>query len=168
VKKPVNYIGSLLLLLLVILPLASIIFLQLWQLYVKYEAKERMEKAFLETIVLQKDQFYWEEEGKEISIGGKMFDVKSLTVRDNSFIITGIYDEKETAINSMLSKQVSNNSLLIRLLLFTQFFFSIATVLLMGGFSKQNLQHSYFRLNRYRNIFRAILTPPPKFHFHFD
>jgi len=168
VRKPVDYFGSVLLLLLVLLPLASIIFLQLWQLYVKQEAKERLEQAFLETIVLQKDQFYWEEEEKEISIGGKMFDVKSFIVKNDSFIITGIYDEKETAINFMLSKQAGKDSLLIRLLLFTQFFFSVATIFSIGGFSKQILQHAYFHLNRHRNIFRKILTPPPQLRSHPD
>ncbi|HEU4633136.1 MAG TPA: hypothetical protein VFS22_04080, partial [Flavisolibacter sp.] len=157
VRTPVHYMGSVLLLLLVLLPFVSIIFLQLWQLHVKHEAKEKLEQAFLETIVLQRDQFYWEEEGKEISIGGRMFDVKSFLIKEGCFIITGIFDDKETAIHTMLSKQAGKAGLLIKLLAFTHFFFSLVVVFSIASVTKPILRHAQFHLNRFGNNFRKIL-----------
>lgn len=150
---------------LVLLPFASIIFLQAWQLYVKHEAKERLEKALLETIVLQKDQFYWEEEGKEISMGGKLFDVKSFVVKGDKTIVTGIFDEKETAISAMLSGQAADDHLLIALLAWTQFFLSMVIICFSINLPRQVLRYLYPYSNSYKNICRKLLTPPPRFSF---
>ncbi len=139
---------------LLILPLAIILFLQGWQLYLKHSAKERLEEQLLETIILRKDQFRWEKKGKEISIDGKMFDVKSFILKGDKIIVTGIYDDQETAINSMLAQQFDKNHLLIRLLALTQFFFFLTTIFLHCIFLKQPAPHFYFYANRYKNICR--------------
>jgi hypothetical protein len=94
-----------------------------------------------------------------------MFDVKSFIVKDDRFVITGIFDEKETAINNMLSKQAGNDNLLIRLLVFTQFFFSIITAFLTFKLLSPILQYFYFHSTRYQNIYRQIFTPPPQLSF---
>lgn len=151
---------------LLILPLAFILFLQGWQLYLKHSAKERLEKQLLETIIIRKDQFRWEKEGKEIRIDGKMFDVKSFITKDDKIIVTGIYDDQETAIHSMLAQQFGKNHLLIRLLALTQFFFFVTPIFLHCIFIKQPALHFYFYANRYKNICRDIFTPPPRLHFH--
>ncbi len=151
---------------LLILPLAFILFLQGWQLYLKQHAKERLEQQLLETISIRKDQFRWEREGEEISIEGKMFDVKSFITKDDKIIVTGMYDDQETAIHSMLAQQLGKNHLLIRLLALTQFFFFLTPIFLPCIFLKQPAQHFYFYANRYKNIYTDIFTPPPRLHFH--
>jgi hypothetical protein len=165
-RRPANYIGSALLFMLLILPLAFILFLQGWQLYLTYSAKERLEEQLLETIIIRKDQFRWQKKGKEISIDGKMFDVKSFITKEDKIIVTGIYDYQETAINSMLAQQFGENHLLIRLLALTQFFFFVTAIFFHCIFLKQPARHFYFYANRYKNICRTIFTPPPRLHFH--
>lgn len=148
-----------------ILPLAFILFLQGWQLYLTHSAEERLEEQLLETISIRKDQFRWERKGKEISIGGRMFDVKSFVLKEDRIILTGMYDDQETAIHSMLAQQFDKNHLLIRLLALTQFFFFVTYVFLHCVFLIPPVQHLYFYVNRYKNICRTIFIPPPRLHF---
>ena len=148
------------------LPLAFILFLQGWQLYLTHSAAERLEEQLLKTISISKDQFRWEKKGKEISIDGRMFDVKSFVLKEDEIIVSGIYDDQETAIHSMLAQQFGENHLLIRLLALTQFFFFVTTVFLHCIFLIPPAPHFYFYANRYKNICRAIFTPPPRLHFH--
>ena len=161
-RKKANDIASALLLLLIALPLASLLVLQGWQWYLKHTAKERLEKELLETVVVKKHEFRWDKEGKEIRVAGRMFDVKSLQIQGEDILVTGIFDEKETAINAMLATQFEKNSLLIRLLAFTQLFFSLAILFSVSKPAQQILRHFCFYVNRHQNISRKILTPPPQ------
>lgn len=165
-RKPTNHIASVLLPVLILLPLFCILAVQAWQVYLKNGAEERLEKGSVETMVIKTNQIHWEKKGKEISINGKMFDVKSFHINGNNITVTGMYDEKETAINKLLSQQFDNNNLLIQLLALAQFIFLISAIFFLLKFFKLLIPYFYFPPARYRSIGIEIQTPPPRYHFH--
>ncbi|HET9747298.1 MAG TPA: hypothetical protein VFP97_16400 [Chitinophagaceae bacterium] len=70
---------------------------------VQHEAKEKLEKSMLETLVLCAGEFNWYKKNKEISIGGRLFDVKSFSEMNGRYTFKGIYDENETALNKQIN-----------------------------------------------------------------
>lgn len=57
-----------------------------------------MERACLKTIHVSKNSVRWEEEGKELRIGRRLFDVESYRETAQELIATGIFDDDETSI----------------------------------------------------------------------
>jgi hypothetical protein len=87
------------LLLLVAAPLFIYAIFCIKQKIIQVQMQEALEQSSLQTIVINKVEVNWEEEGKEIIINGELFDVKSYnTTTTDSVILTGIYDKEETAL----------------------------------------------------------------------
>lgn len=59
---------------------------------------ERLEHSNLQKITVAKQAIKWHEKGKEIIIDNKLFDVESSTIKNDSVIFKGLFDEKETLI----------------------------------------------------------------------
>ncbi len=66
--------------------------------------KERMEKQLLHTITLADNEIHWVKEGKEIWVGGKMFDIKSFEQTNGKTTFHGLYDEEETSLNKKFNE----------------------------------------------------------------
>lgn len=66
--------------------------------------KERLERQMLHTITVSRADVVWVKYKKEIRIHDKMFDIESLTIENDQYIFTGLYDEEETALNNYLEK----------------------------------------------------------------
>jgi len=66
----------------------------------QYHIKQKVDKAFaekeLQTIVLPENEVNWYEQGKEIMVNGKMFDLKAYSICKGVFTAIGVYDEEET------------------------------------------------------------------------
>ena len=106
-----------------VLPPLLMMILQLRQLHLRHEAMESMEEKELQTITLKTHDFIWVKKEKEILTGDRLFDVKTYTENDGLFRLTGLYDEKETAIKKILSRhhpKPQSGNIIIQLLIFGQ------------------------------------------------
>lgn len=148
------------------MPVLFTVFFLYKQQRVRYEMKEKLEDEMLQTIVVPAKQLIWVKYKKEISVGGKMFDVKSIRLEDDSYIFTGLYDHEETALNNYLEKHTdqeneSGRQLLSSIFQLLQASFiddetnSSLTCVPVSKYSPFILQHISFP-------FKNILTPPPQ------
>lgn len=77
----------------------------LWQQHSLQEQMEkRMEEEYLQTIVLQPQEFVWVKAGKEIKIGHRLFDVKTIQYKNNQVVVTGLFDRDEDRLHEALAK----------------------------------------------------------------
>ena len=80
------------------------------QKLIQHQMKERLEKASLQTVILPLSKIKWVKKNKEISIDGKLFDVKSLIISGNNAIIKGLYDVDENKLHQILKNLVQHNN----------------------------------------------------------
>ncbi len=92
-------------------------FIQIKILLVRNDAKERLEKEHLQIIHVAAKDIQWTQKGKEITIGDRLFDVKEFSHDDNGYVLKGIYDDEEFALDIKLKdawrQQHSNNTLIL-------------------------------------------------------
>jgi len=105
----------------------------------------------------------WIKKGKEIMVNGKLFDVKKIVKENGQLIVTGLFDDEETAIENYLKRQSqgTQNSFVIRFLLWTQSLLCISWCFFVLLFFNRNLSFSITAQKKYTNPFLPVLTPPP-------
>ena len=162
-KKKQTHILSLLFCSLLLLPLVSIIALQLWQWNIQHGALKRLENESLQSIVVTIDKLVWEKENKEVNINGELFDVKSLRVEDGKFILTGLFDKKETAIKNLLKKQAGKSgNTIIQLLVLGQCFVTIIFYLFNFSIPKVLIKRFSLFTIVFSSFYQNLIAPPPK------
>ena len=129
--------------------------------------KQGLECKMLRNLTLNRNELQWVRSGKEIMVEGKLFDVKSISYKeDGTAVITGLFDEEETALVQQLQKnQKENNSQGTKQL--AQLF---QLMLVMPEYPQENNSLSFLLSNtRFPVIesapvaaFKTILTPPPQ------
>lgn len=67
--------------------------------FLKMDAGERMENSHLQTIRIPLSAVHWIKKGKEILINKRLFDVKEYNNNDCDLVLTGIFDDEETALD---------------------------------------------------------------------
>lgn len=107
---------------LVLLPLVFSGGLQLFQVYLKYRAEHRLETEVLQTLSVPEHKVHWIEEGREFMVDGRMFDLKSYSVKNGILTAWGVFDEEETQAMALLNhfNDRQQDLLIIRLLWFAQ------------------------------------------------
>lgn len=95
-------IVALILLIITSIPCLLFIYYQSAQWYTQHEMEEKLEKEYLQTISIPVSDVKWYRENKEIIVGQKLFDVKSVIYRDGIASFTGLYDDQETNIKTQL------------------------------------------------------------------
>jgi hypothetical protein len=70
----------------------------------KHEQKELLESQQLSSIKIPTHKLVWKEQGKELIIANEYFDVHSISYKNDSVLITGIYDAQEKNIEKTISK----------------------------------------------------------------
>lgn len=93
------------LLLLVASPLLVSIAYIVQKQYVQHQMKEQLKKANLQTLLLQPDQLHWAKAGKELWVNSQLFDVKEIQLTGQGYLIQGLFDTQETAINQKAAQQ---------------------------------------------------------------
>lgn len=79
----------------------------LWQQHsIREQMEERMEEEYLQTIVLQPEDFIWVKQSKEIRIDKHLFDVKKIHYKNGKAIVTGLYDTDEDKLHNALEKHL--------------------------------------------------------------
>jgi hypothetical protein len=69
----------------------------------------RFETRALHTIELNKNEIVWESNNKELIINNHLFDVKTITYKNNKAIVTGWYDNEEDDVNIALNNNNNHN-----------------------------------------------------------
>ncbi len=154
-------------LLLVAAPLCIFSYYIIKQKIVQVQMEEALEKTLLQTITIANAEVQWEEEGKEIIINGKMFDVKYFVINGDNIIVTGLYDDAETVLKTKVEKLLahknSTNTPLDNLVL--KFLFTSALLPHVNSIQINN----YFVKDKFYGNYKIILhlhnytveTPPP-------
>jgi hypothetical protein len=159
-------ITSLFFILLGFVPMLFVLVFVIKQQNVRNRMKERLEQEMLHTIVIAENEFHWTEEGKEIFVHGRMFDVKSIEHFNGRVIVRGLYDDEETALNKSFNESWKKKSSHQRQLL-AQLFQSLRGFYCdaMPDFLAQ--AYPLKELNdtsspKLITQFKLILTPPPR------
>lgn len=89
-------------LLLVAIPLFLSVGFIIRQKIIVQEIKVQLEKESLQHITISLADLNWTDEGKEIIIGGKLFDVRSFSLSKNNITVLGLFDNKEDRLHEQL------------------------------------------------------------------
>lgn len=146
-------------------PLFMLSFLQLKQAYIRHEMEERLEKGLQETVFVSKQE--WKRHNShEIWVAGRLFDVKEIQATASGFLVTGIFDDAETAVlqqvQNTCARQASKDTPV-----FAQFF------QLLHGYFFQDAGQVHFVAGRPAKLFqnpiwhlplryKKVLAPPPQ------
>ena len=159
-------IVSLVLLVITSIPCLLFVYYQSAQWYIRHEMEEKLEKEQLQTIVIPVSDVKWYKENKEIIVGEKLFDVKSVVYRDGMASFTGLYDHQETNIKAQLEnleleddENARNESAvnLISILLFKEEDLNSAWVL-----NQLSRQYVDYTRNHLLSQYLSTPAPPPK------
>lgn len=128
---------------------------------------EKLERSHLQRISIATDRIQWYEEGKEIIVDGKMFDIKSSKVVNDSTIFYGLYDHEETSLKQQVESIVNNKSArdeksqAVGKFLFQQLYVDAQSSATTFGFwAKDPLIYSNYTDELLRS-FIPVFTPPP-------
>ena len=146
------------------IPLLFTLFFLVKQQMIRYEMKEKLEKEFLHTITVPREEVTWVKYNKEIIVGNKLFDVKSFSEKNGLYFFTGLFDAEETALNDLLEKDTDDkneNELL------GQLFQCLQTPCINVSFDRgiianQNNPYSFPIVPHISSPFINIPTPPPQ------
>jgi hypothetical protein len=88
------------------MPVGLFVTWKVQQLIQKHEMMEKLEHAKLETITIPETAVEWYEEGREIIVDGRLFDVISWHKIPGTVKVsfTGLFDDAETAIKDKVEK----------------------------------------------------------------
>ncbi len=98
------------LLTMVLMPMLVCVYFLVKQQCIKAEMEEKLEACSLLTITLLKKNIHWMEQGKELIVQGELFDVKEVTQKNDSLVISGLFDSAEKEIKQKLFLALGNQS----------------------------------------------------------
>ena len=156
-----------LLLAMLMAPLSYTYIFQAKQVRVQRKMKKQLQGNMLHSLVMSKEHLIWVKPGKEILVGDKMFDIKTIGYRaDGTVHITGLFDHEESFLYAQLKKTRKdetnrNNRQLVQLFQLMQ--------ALPQNLTEQDsstlpiaLQRPRYSENLLPSPFHSILTPPPQ------
>lgn len=160
-------ITTFLLLAMLLAPLSYTYIFQAKQANVQRKMKKQLQGNMLHSMVIAEEDLRWVKPGKEILVGEKMFDIKTIEYRaDGTVYITGLFDHEESFLYAQLKKNRKeetnrNNQQLVQLFQLMQALpdnhpeqdhFTLPLVLQMPADTENQLP----------SPFQSILTPPPQ------
>jgi len=164
VSKWGRHIIPIIFLLLTLVPVLLMGGLQAFQ----YHIKQKVDKAFaekeLQTIVLPENEVNWYEQGKEIMVNGKMFDLKAYSICKGVFTAIGVYDEEETGVIALLGhfSEKDQSSFLLKLLLLSQCLLTFHFMTFSCCIALSLLKHKQHLKLTILNPYLGMIFPPPK------
>lgn len=72
--------------------------------------KKQLKQQLLQTVTVAKKTLVWFDDGKEVSINGKMFDVVSVKEEGSNIILSGLYDTDEDKLHNALDKAMNQKN----------------------------------------------------------
>ncbi len=85
-------------------PLLFISIQMVRQQWIRHAMKERLEMASLQQFSIPAEDLHWVVQDKEISVKGKLIDVKTITRDGGRYLVQGLPDEEEEAILRQLNQ----------------------------------------------------------------
>lgn len=152
-------------LLFLLLPFTTLLLLQGAQWYLKNTTEERMQHRQVITVSLPAAHAVWHKKGKELSINGKLFDIKTLYVANGILTVTGFYDEEEISLVHLLSELTSpeNNNGLLYFLLVLQCFAASLLFYSIRGMDENKIRHLSFFSCSLPKPFCCLAKQPPRY-----
>jgi hypothetical protein len=108
VACPKKHIISWLLMPLPYIPMLVVLALLGSQLAVQMRMREKLQSESLLTVKLSRNALVWIEDGRELSIDGRLFDVFTIENDGETVMVSGLFDEQETNIRLQLDKILHN------------------------------------------------------------
>ena len=156
------------LLLLIALPLLFSVFFLVKQNTIRVAAQDQLNTSSLQTITIPLSELHWLNNEKELLIAGKLFDVKSYTITNNTITLTGLYDNKEDELVGQLTTLVDHKNGLgsaINNIIFKFLFFPVFTDH-SPGINDVSWQMRVVHFSRYVGFIPSpisfVISPPPK------
>ena len=146
------------------LPLTFCVVTEIKQQQLKHQARVRLEKLNLKKIFLSASEFQWTEVGKEISIHGDLFDIKSYSQKNGKFIFTGLFDKEEAELDKLEHNWRNNhedNKFLTQLFQVLQSVFHNSAPI-QAPYNKLANQYPYLSPDKLPFQPKKIITPPPQ------
>ncbi len=147
-------------------PLLFVLFFSFKQQLIRHRMHRRLEEQQLHTLVLPDSSVRWAEEGKEIWVEGRLFDVESMEQKDGMTVFHGLYDEEETELEKMFNNAwkknlTSQHRLLAKIFQCLSGFYCNCLPSFNSVLNKSTYTFSYFTPSLPVWV-RPILTPPPQ------
>lgn len=142
--------------------------LLVWQQIIQHQMLEQLETENLNTIVIKKNSLHFTRAGKEIEVNGKLFDVEEISIKGDSYVVKGLFDEKEAALLQIIKKaqQAPDNNplhLLVTKLLSTLLFIEKKIDYQLVILSTPIKKYLLFTTGGFVFFSPALAAPPPKF-----
>ncbi len=160
-------ISVFLLLAMLLAPLSYTCIFQAKQARVQRKMKKQLQVNMLHHLVMAQEDLRWVKPGKEILVGDQMFDIKTISYRnDGTVYITGLFDHEESFLYAQLNKNRKeetnkNNRQLVQL-------FQLMQALPDNHPEQDNFslplafQRPLYSEDLLPPPFHSILTPPPQ------
>ena len=74
------------------------------QQQIRHKMKEKLEQQYLQTIIVPAKDLVWVKYKKEIRVHDRLFDVKTIQLKDDRYYCTGLFDDDETLLNTFFTK----------------------------------------------------------------
>lgn len=71
---------------------------------------EALEKGSYQVLTFKAQQIQWIEEGKELLVDGKLFDVKDCRQNDGNIEVTGLFDKEEDDLQEKYKRLINSNT----------------------------------------------------------
>ncbi len=150
-----------------LLPLAAPLLLQCKIAFIQMNVLEKLENNRLQSIRIPLEEASWKQEGKEILINARLFDVRSYTRDGDQLIVTGIFDDDEMAVEKEVDQfwqqQPSRKGILL-----VKSFEVLSNMLLQHLYHRipvnSALHQIHFRkhIDILQEVFIKIPSPPPQ------
>ena len=132
-----------------------------------FAMEEKLEQSSLQTIIVSTNELVWLEKDREVLINGKLFDVKSTSIINDSTRLTGLFDIEENEILEDIYTMEENDdqsspvcSLLAHMLCPAVLQKKIQAATVENTILK-NTGFPYLQAVIYNNPCIGIITPPP-------
>ena len=137
--------------------------LQLFQLYLKQRAEQRLGTETLTELKFPLHAVQWMEEGREIKVDGKMYDLGSYYEADGFLHAKGVHDEHESRVMNLLNdfNEKDQDNFIVRVLMLSQSIAaSIILITIAFGFSSMKLPYALFTQRMIPSFYKKIYQPP--------
>ncbi|HYH16283.1 MAG TPA: hypothetical protein VD794_13735 [Flavisolibacter sp.] len=124
-----------------------------------------LDRDVLHIITLPASKVQWYEEGREILVDGKMFDIKTYSIQDGVFTAQGVFDEEETEVVKLLNGHWSDEQQtqsVIQLLLLSHCIILFTFYLVSFGVTIYRNKPASLVTLLYSSPLLSIMSPPPK------
>lgn len=137
--------------------------LQLFQVYLKQRAEKMLATETLSDLKFPIHTVQWMEEGREIRVDGKMYDLETYYEADGFLYAKGVHDEHESRVMNLLSdfNEKDQDNFVIRVLLLSQSIaVSILLVTIIFGLIKLTISYVAHAENMLPAFYKKIYQPP--------